>query len=99
MTPDELIQTMREVLEQERDGIRRLDAAAVTTATERKEQIMKTLLDTPATERVPLISALGELRNELRRNLVLLAHARDYFRDAVTLCKSPGARGRLEAKL
>jgi len=99
MTPDELIQTMREVLEQERDGIRRLDASAVTKATERKEAVMKTILDTPNTERAPLIAALGELRNDLRRNLVLLAHARDYLRDAVTLCKMPGGRGRLEAKL
>ena len=99
MTPDELIQTMREVLEQERDGIRRLDATAVTKATERKEAVMKTILDTPNAERAPLIAALGELRNDLRRNLVLLAHARDYLRDAVTLCKMPGGRGRLEAKL
>ena len=99
MTPDELIQTMREVLEQERDGIRRLDASAVTKATERKEAVMKTILDTTNTERAPLIAALGELRNDLRRNLVLLAHARDYLRDAVTLCKMPGGRGRLEAKL
>jgi hypothetical protein len=99
MTPDELLQTMREVLEQERDGIRRLDASAVTKATDRKEEIMKNLLDAPPAERAPLIAALGELRNDLRRNLVLLAHARDYLRDAVTLCKMPGGRGRLEAKL
>lgn len=99
MTPDELIQTMREALEQEREGIRRLDHSAVTQATARKEEIMKVILETPAAERAPLIAALGQLKNELRRNLVLLAHARDYLRDAVTLCKMPGGRGRLEAKL
>ena len=99
MTPDELIQTMRETLEQERDGIRRLDVAAVTKATARKEEIMKNLLEAPPAERAPLITALGELRNDLRRNLVLLAHARDYLRDAITLCKTTGGRGRLEAKL
>lgn len=99
MTPDELTRTMREVLEQERDGIRRLDVVAVTEATSRKEEIIKSLIEAPPEERAPLVAALGELRNDLRRNLVLLAHARDYLRDAVTLCKMPGGRGRLEAKL
>jgi len=101
MTAEELLRTMRSVLVQEREAIRCLDADAVGRATHAKEQCLTAVRAAPADQRAALIAALGELRDELRRNLVLLAHARDYLRDAVELCttatKSRG--GRLQAKL
>lgn len=101
MTAEELLRTMRSVLVQEREAIRRLDADAVGRATHAKEQCLTAVRSAPADQRAALVAALGELRDELRRNLVLLAHARDYLRDAVELCttatKSRG--GRLQAKL
>jgi len=95
MTADELVATMRAALESERDAIRHLDADAVNAAAAAKEKVLDALKDAPASERPALVAALGELRGELRRNLVLLAHARDYLRETAELF----GRGRLEAKL
>jgi hypothetical protein len=99
ITAEELLRSMRAALEEERDGIRRLDSEAVTRANGAKEKILAQMRNAPPSERAALVSALRELKGELRRNLVLLAHARDYLRDAVALCTSPGKRPRLEAKL
>ncbi len=98
MTADELLQSMRSALEDERAAIRRLDAQAVTQASVRKERILERVRDAPASERPQMIAALKELKTELRRNLVLLAHARDCLRQAIEYC-GPTGRGRLEAKL
>lgn len=95
MTADELLTQMRGALESERSAIRRLDAKAVIDASVTKEKILQAVQDAPPADRPALVSALGELKTELRRNLVLLAHARDYLREAVELLD----RGRLEAKL
>jgi hypothetical protein len=95
MSPEELLAEMRAALESERDAIRRLDAEAVIQASATKEKILEALQSAPASERPALASALGQLKFELRRNLVLLAHARDYLREAVELF----GRGRLDAKL
>ena len=64
-----------------------------------KEIVLARLKDAPIAERPALHKALDELRGELRRNLVLLAHARDYLREAVEMCAKPGGRARLQAKL
>ncbi|MBX3196720.1 MAG: hypothetical protein KF850_24380 [Labilithrix sp.] len=98
MTADELLSTMRAALEAEREAIRRLDGAAVTEAAAAKEKILLGVHGAPASERPALVAALKELKIELRRNLLLLAHARDYVREAIELCH-PSGRGRLEAKL
>jgi hypothetical protein len=98
MTATELLQTMRAALESEREGIRRLDADAVTQAAAAKERILQSVVDAAAHERPALVGALHELKPELRRNLILLAHARDYLREAIEFCQPAGAR-RLEAKV
>ncbi len=95
MSPDQLLTDMRAALDAERDAIRRLDAAAVIQASETKERILEALRTAPPAERPALASALGELKLELRRNLLLLAHARDYLREALELF----GRGRLDARL
>jgi hypothetical protein len=98
MTAEELLHSMRSALEDERAAIRRLDAEGVNQATARKEQILERVRDAPASERPAMIEVLKELKSELRRNLVLLAHARDCLRQAIEYC-GPTGRGRLEAKL
>lgn len=95
MTADELLTTMRAALASEREAIRRLDVEAVTEATAAKERILGALSAAPASERPTLVAALGELKVELRQNLVLLAHARDYLREAVELF----GKGRLDTEL
>jgi hypothetical protein len=99
MTADELLVTMRAALQAEREAIRRFDARAVTEATRTKEDIIQKMMASPPADRVKLIAALGELKVDLRRNLLLLAHARDYLRDAIELCSKPAGRPRLEARL
>ena len=95
MTAEELLTTMRAALASERDAIRRLDVEAVNEAAATKEKILGALSDAPASERPALVEALAELKVELRRNLVLLAHARDYLREAVELF----GKSRLDARL
>ena len=95
MTAEELLTTMRAALASERDAILRLDASAVMQASAAKEKVLQALREAPETERPALVEALRELKVELGRNLVLLAHARDHLRGAVELL----GRGRLDAKL
>ena len=95
MTAEELLTTMRAALASERDAIRRLDVEAVNEAARAKQKILGALSDAPASERATLVAALRTLEVELRRNLVLLAHARDYLREAVELF----GKSRLDAKL
>jgi hypothetical protein len=97
MKAEDLLLAMRGALAAERSAIRRLDAAAVTQAAATKEEILRGVLDAPATERPALVAALTELKLELRQNLLLLAHARDALRDAIELFKPE--RARLDAKL
>lgn len=99
MTSDELLTNMRRALADEREAIRKLDTEALTRATAKKESMLKVVLDAPKEERAVFAKALGELKVDLRRNLVLLAHARDYVRDAALILGSRGARPRLDAKL
>src|SRR5512142_3093867 len=98
MTADKLVAAMRAVLEEEREAIRTLDAEAVLAASSVKEDILRRLQLTPPAERGALREALTELKGELKRNLVLLAHARAIVRDAIATCGKP-TRGRLDAKL
>lgn len=99
MTAEELLRTMRAALAEEREGIRRLDADAVARATAAKESVLAQLQNAKPEDRAALHGALAELKVELRRNLILLAHARDFLREAVELCSRPGGRVRLQAKL
>ena len=82
MTPEELLQTMRAALAEEREAIRRLDSEAIARANETKEAVLRRLRDSPPSARASLHAALDELKVDLRANLVLLTHARAYLREA-----------------
>lgn len=100
MTAEEFLVQMRRVLTEERDAIRHLDVKSVAAAGVAKEEILKAAVQAATEDRKAFAAALAELKGELRRNLVLLAHARDYLRDAITLCtQQKPSRPRLQASL
>jgi hypothetical protein len=96
MSPKGLQRELRAVLEAERDAIRRLDSERIMEASRSKEALVAIVAGAAEPERTPLLHALAELRVDLKRNLVLLAHARDFVRDAVELARvrtgGPGVR-------
>lgn len=96
MTPDSLLEDLRAVLATERDAIRRLDSSAIVAAQETKEALLARVVDASDDDKPALCMALGTLREDLKRNLVLLAHARDFVREAIDNGRPealpPGAR-------
>ena len=95
MSPAELLRELRAVLEAERGAIRRLDHDGIVAATRSKEALVTIVAGAAEPERTPLLRALAEVRGDLKRNLVLLAHARDFVRDAVDRTRvrtGPGVR-------
>lgn len=99
MTAEELRDSLKTALANEREAIRRLDVAGVTRAAADKERMMAVLIKTTDPSlKAELVAVIGELKAELRRNLILLAHTRDCIRDAIEF-HSDVARPRFEAKL
>lgn len=75
MTKHSLILTLRTILTEERDAIRRLDSDAMDRASDAKEAVLAELHAIPFDDRAPLIEALAELQPELRHNMILFVHA------------------------
>jgi hypothetical protein len=74
---------LRALLEEERIAIRTMDSAAVAASAERKVRLLEVLSACAANEQQTVVTELGALLPELKRNGVLLAHARDCLRDAI----------------
>lgn len=91
MSPDALLDALRTVLVAERDAIRHLDSAAVVAASQTKEALLAIVANAGEAERRPMLQALAQVREELKRNLVLLAHARDFVRDAIARSRPQSA--------
>ncbi len=100
MNPEDFVVQMKKTLADERNAIRKMDVKGVTHAATTTEALVKAVSNPAPEDKAALAAALKELKPELRRNLILLAHARDYLRDAVTLVnvKNP-RRPRLQASL
>jgi hypothetical protein len=100
MNAEEFVAQMKKTLADERNAIRTLDVKGVTQAAAKKEALVKAVSNPAPEDRAALAAALKDLKLELRRNLILLAHVRDYIRDAVILVnvKNP-RRPRLQASL
>ena len=81
MTPDELLETMRALLQDEREAIRRFDSEAISRANDAKSAILDKLRTASTMQRPALYAVLDQLQPELRCNLILLTHARSYVRD------------------
>lgn len=101
-TARETVDELLAVLVEERAAIRKVDTSAVADAASRKELLAKALgamsLDDIATVSVDL----PRLRAELRRNGILLAHARSCIAEILDI-KAPRAggarRGTLRARV
>jgi len=76
------------LLREEREAIRRLDSPAVLSFAQRKEALIHTLRGGGTTLSASGAESLRALVPALRHNSVLLAHARDILRDAITASRS-----------
>ena len=104
MTPLAVIETIEGLLIEERSAIVALDATRVAGIAEEKESLMTALRDALPAVGVEHRPRLRELRDALRQNALLLAHARDCLRDALAAfcvdapASSKSARGALAAR-
>jgi hypothetical protein len=65
ITKEQLLTSLRAILVEERDAIRRLDPVAMEEASDAKEALLHDLHKVPYDQRGPLIEALAELQPEL----------------------------------
>lgn len=77
----EALASMRALLADERRAIRALDGQAIEAAALAKERLAVTLGDLPAGDLAEVREELHAMRAELRRNGILLAHARACLRE------------------
>ncbi len=98
----ETVDALLALLVEERAAIRRVDTTAVALAARTKEQLAKTLGAISSAELVTVSADFPQLRAELRRNGVLLAHARSCVAELFDIAapKAGGARrGALRARV
>jgi hypothetical protein len=101
-TARETVDALLAVLSEERAAIRRVDTAKVALAAQTKERLAKELGALSLDELVTVSTDLPLLRAELRRNGVLLAHARSCVAELLEIAapKQGGARrGMLRARV
>lgn len=96
MTPEELSSSLRDLLVEERVAIRALDSAEVERTSHAKEALLAELVAKEPSERAAYLEKIEPLRDELKRNLILLAHARDCMREVVTNVQTKGGRVSIE---
>ncbi|MBV9947586.1 MAG: hypothetical protein JOZ69_12100 [Myxococcales bacterium] len=85
MTED-AFRELEELLREEREAIRRLDGARVLVCAERKEALVRAFKAGPMSPEGAM--RLRALAPALRHNSVLLAHARDVLRDAISATRA-----------
>jgi hypothetical protein len=85
MTPRDTLKRFDEVLEEEREAIRRLDGARVEATSQGKYALALELEKLDATERAQIAPELRALRGQILRNGVLLVHARGILTDALRM--------------
>lgn len=85
MTPVERLDAL---LREERAAIRRMDGAAIEALTTEKEALVRAMLRADPETR----EALRARAPSLRRNLLLLTHARDCLRDVLDVAHASAPR-------
>jgi hypothetical protein len=99
---DDTIAALLSVLAEERAAIRRLDTSAIVKAAGDKEVLAKRMSAMSVEQLAPASAAMAGLRAELRRNGILLAHARACVAQALDIVaprQGNGRRGRLRARV
>jgi len=79
------IEALFGVLEEERRALRAIDGPTVEKAAREKEALTAELVKRTPAELADHAEAIKQLRGELRRNGILLAHARSCLQQAVDL--------------
>jgi hypothetical protein len=93
VSSEEILDKLEGLLEQERRAIRGLDGAGVARAAEEKEALVRALCTQGDLDGAGLELRLRALTSGLRRNGVLLAHARDCLRDVLVASGAVAAGG------
>jgi hypothetical protein len=81
MTADQVLDRLDALLEDERQALRKLDSAAVSAYADEKLALVQALQELRYAHLAPRLQHLGE---GLRRNAVLLAHARDCLQEVLS---------------
>lgn len=100
-SPRDLVAALKTALATEREALRKLDAKAVAEIAVEKQRLVTAIEGADAATKKALAKELGSIRDELRRNLILLAYARDYIRDAIAAVRPQGQAvgGRLSVEV
>ena len=85
MDPQQILDRLDAVLEKERLAIRRLDGSGVEAAAAEKTALVQSLTGLAPETRKQFAGRLTSLVEQLRRNGVLLVHARGILRDVLRL--------------
>ncbi len=90
MPPEQSLDRIERLLDEERDALRRLDGARVDALTDEKAALIHGLHGS-LPGRADLAPRMRAVAAGLRRNAVLLAHARDCLRDVLAAVhEAPG---------
>jgi hypothetical protein len=85
MSPRDTLKRFDEVLEEEREAIRRLDGERVEATSTRKYALALELEKLDGAERARIAPELRTLRAQILRNGVLLVHARGILTDVLRM--------------
>ena len=88
MSTTDVLDRLEALLEEEREALTRLEAARVVVLTEEKETIVLALSEGMPTASSDDREQFARLLADMRRNVVLYAHALDCLRDAVLVLKT-----------
>lgn len=98
MTPEQRLDRIEGLLDEERDALRRLDGARVEALTDEKAALVRGLPE-GLQGRPDLAPRVRAMAAGLRRNAVLLAHARDCLRDVLAAVQQAPGRGAVHLSL
>jgi hypothetical protein len=91
---EEIVLRLERLLEEERAAIRALDGSSIERTAREKESLANELRASPRDELARQALLLRELSANLRRNAILLAHARDLLRDVLAAARGIVAEAR-----
>lgn len=84
-TPESIFDRFEVILEEERAALRSLDGTRVDAIADEKTALLQDLQSHGLIGRADMAPRLRRLSSSLRRNAVLLAHARDCLRDVLSV--------------
>jgi hypothetical protein len=85
---EEIASRLERLLDEERAAIRALDGPFLEKAADEKESLAGALKASPQEQLRENVPQLKRLSASLRRNAILLAHARDSVRDVLTAART-----------